>query len=422
MESQPKAYLNYILFDNQFNLVAANSGAMQVLPGSSKQALIAPLQEVTKSGYMYVYVSNESPQDVYFDDVTVTHTTGPLLQENHYYPYGLSMATISDKAALKLKNNYLYNGGAELEDEDGITYYNTFYRKYDAQTGRFTGIDMMAESYTGLNPYQFAANNPVMFNDPMGDFLGENGPDLSLGRFGKGRDNNYHQDWVNSMIPSDFSRGFSKDMWNDLLTFIGTFDFQSSGGGNYYQTPDEAAIAWGKEYYDITHSLKTEFASLIFGNVDVYGNLGYSYSDGITVIGTRYEEWKDQRSPGPDDIAHILPEGAWAVGHIHSHLNLSGAVYMDDSHSFSDGDNKKVMNNSRHNFDFYNVKYDGSLYVLRKDGNRPEQLTSYSNHVITPLGLYMNPGFLGHSIPFYINPAISPAKPYQSPFPKFKTF
>lgn len=117
---------------------------------------------------MYVYVSNESPQDVYFDDVKVTHNTGPLLQENHYYPYGLSLATISDKAALKLKNNFLYNGGAELEDEDGITYYNTFYRKYDAQTGRFTGIDIFAEKYNSWNPYQFGKDNPVLFNDPTG--------------------------------------------------------------------------------------------------------------------------------------------------------------------------------------------------------------------------------------------------------------
>ena len=27
---------------------------------------------------------------------------------------------------------------------------------------------MMAESFAGINPYQFAINNPVMFNDPNG--------------------------------------------------------------------------------------------------------------------------------------------------------------------------------------------------------------------------------------------------------------
>ena len=49
--------------------------------GMSKQALVAPLQTMAKNGYLYVYVSNESPQDVYFDDITVKHYTGPLLQE-----------------------------------------------------------------------------------------------------------------------------------------------------------------------------------------------------------------------------------------------------------------------------------------------------------------------------------------------------
>jgi ssDNA-specific exonuclease RecJ len=56
------------LFDEQFNFVTSNSGVMQVQPGTEKQPLIAPEQLVSKNGYLFVYVSNESPQDVYFDD------------------------------------------------------------------------------------------------------------------------------------------------------------------------------------------------------------------------------------------------------------------------------------------------------------------------------------------------------------------
>jgi len=69
--SLPKAYLNWILFDDQFNYVSSNSGVVQVLAGSSKQALVAPTQNIVKNGYIYVYVSNESPQNVYFDNLTV---------------------------------------------------------------------------------------------------------------------------------------------------------------------------------------------------------------------------------------------------------------------------------------------------------------------------------------------------------------
>jgi RHS repeat-associated protein len=86
------------------------------------------------------------------------------------------MANISYKASMTMTNRYGWNGGNEYEDEGELNYSNTFYRKYDAQIGRFTGIDIRAEEQVYLNPYHFGANNPVLFNDPMGDkFGGRNG-------------------------------------------------------------------------------------------------------------------------------------------------------------------------------------------------------------------------------------------------------
>lgn len=167
--TKPKAYLNWILFDNQFNYVASNSGVQQVQPGSSKQALIASLQTIAKNGYLYIYVSNESPQDVYFDDLTVKHYTGPLLQEQAYYPFGLQMAGISDKAINKLSSQYKFNGGIELEEDYGVNLYSTFFRQYDPQLGRFSGVDLLSEEMSNFSPYQFGFNNPVLFNDPFGD-------------------------------------------------------------------------------------------------------------------------------------------------------------------------------------------------------------------------------------------------------------
>jgi RHS repeat-associated protein len=165
--TKPRAYLNWILFDDQMNFVSSNSGVVQVQAGTSKQALVAPLQSISKNGYLYVYVSNESPQDVYFDDVTVKHYTGALLQEQSYYPFGVEMAAISDKAMNKLSTPYKFNGGIEMEES--ISLYSTFYRGYDQRLGRFMGVDSRSEENHSITAYHFAVNNPISFKDPWGD-------------------------------------------------------------------------------------------------------------------------------------------------------------------------------------------------------------------------------------------------------------
>jgi hypothetical protein len=44
---------------------------------------------------MFVYVSNDNATqvEVYFDDVSVTHTPTNIIQYNEYYPFGLQANT-----------------------------------------------------------------------------------------------------------------------------------------------------------------------------------------------------------------------------------------------------------------------------------------------------------------------------------------
>lgn len=178
---KPKAYLNWILLDEQqLKMVndASNSGAAMVPRIESEgfrvlQANSGEDIEISKNGYLYVYVSNESKGAVYFDDLVVEHTPGPLLEESHYYPFGLQMAGISSKATGKLPNKFRFNSGSELQngeftDGSGLELYDAVFRTYDPQIGRFMQEDPLSDLAPIHSTYAFVSNNPLSFSDPLG--------------------------------------------------------------------------------------------------------------------------------------------------------------------------------------------------------------------------------------------------------------
>jgi RHS repeat-associated protein len=90
---------------------------------------------------------------------------GNIAEENHYYAYGLKIATLSSKKLGDsyegtLKNNYLYND-KELFDDADLNWYDYGFRNYDPQIGRFPQLDPLTDSYPFLTPYQYASCDPI---------------------------------------------------------------------------------------------------------------------------------------------------------------------------------------------------------------------------------------------------------------------
>ncbi len=175
----PKAYLNYVLLDeSQLKYVTCGATAIPEITGVMERQLLEINNggevEITKNGYLYVYVSNESKGSVYFDDLMIEHFKKSLLEETHYYPFGLVMSGISSKTLSfgGVENKHLFLGNElqskEFADGSGLELYDMNARQYDQQIGRFTGIDMLSEMFYGWSPFNYSYNNPIRFSDKTG--------------------------------------------------------------------------------------------------------------------------------------------------------------------------------------------------------------------------------------------------------------
>ncbi|PSK93146.1 DUF6443 domain-containing protein [Taibaiella chishuiensis] len=362
----PKAHLNYLFFDGQMQLVSDLSGSIQVQPNTngwhnSGTVTIGPGvfgNSTLQPAYLIVYIDNQSiGKKVWFDNVHLEHYTSKVLEEDHYYPFGLTVGI--DKAA---QNNlpgqpYKYQG-IQLERHYGLEMYETFYRGLDPQLGRFTQIDPKAEVDYHISPFTAMKNNPVLYTDPRGDVAGDYyGKDGKyLGKDEKNNDNkayvttegNYNY-MVNEGSKPDYDglRANSTELpvsnsslINSASTVYGESSFPynvskedlkgemfslASVHANY---PDEAAfgasnagaVDFRSKSPDKRNGTKMQIA--VEAQINASSG-GPDYSNGA-----RYWDGKDQALFPVSDNRLSAPEKGWQI-----HMNTRGWTITDEHYS-----------------------------------------------------------------------------------------
>jgi RHS repeat-associated protein len=101
-------------------------------------------------------------------DITSTASTSDVLQENHYYAFGLGFEGpwVQNDAASR-DNKYQYNG-KELNDDFGLNWSDYGARWYDAAIGRWGGVDLLSSKFSSWSPYNYVLCNPMQNTDPDG--------------------------------------------------------------------------------------------------------------------------------------------------------------------------------------------------------------------------------------------------------------
>ncbi len=176
----PKAYLiaQFYNADNQ----PTQRKVLYITSANYAWSNLGEIQEIAlENGRVEIFVANESNTKVYFDDLSIYKSPTPIVQENHYYPFGMNLVGIEKEGTPNHRFQFM---GKEKESSFGLNWTETDWRGYDGQVGRFWQVDKLAEQAPDWTAYRYGFNNPISHTDPSGLF-----EEINLGK-GKGVDKN----------------------------------------------------------------------------------------------------------------------------------------------------------------------------------------------------------------------------------------
>lgn len=173
-EPGPKAYLNWLVFDKDYNFKLAKSGfdRLSSIPKEQGQdvahePLFSPEIVIDEPGYVYIYLSNEegTPLEVYFDDFKVEHVRGNIVQVDDYYPFGLTFNSFQRGNSVDQKFKFQ---GQEHIDALDLGWDSFKWRNHQSDIGRFFNIDPLADKYVYNSPYAFSENKVIAHRELEG--------------------------------------------------------------------------------------------------------------------------------------------------------------------------------------------------------------------------------------------------------------
>ena len=252
------------------NLTAEYDGANTLVAGYIGLPTVDQQLEMTRGGQRYFYLRDGSNSVV-----ALTDLAGSTAATYSYDAFGVPGTTTGSVT------NPLRYTGREYDSSSGLYFYRARY--YDPNSGRFLSEDPIRH----LNPYPYAANDPVDFNDPSGALLIE----------------------YFALVADQFHRG----------TAIGTFA-ACLGNLLYTGLKDFHGLSSATISRSLAHSLRdlaiglldNPFIDAAFGPHDplhdavaagnLYGTVGGAANELFTISGVEYQVFWDihgfVRSPG----------------------------------------------------------------------------------------------------------------------------
>lgn len=295
----------------QYTKSASNPVVLQFFPHAEGY--------VSNTGGVFNYVFNYTD---HLGNNRVSYTLDPatqslvILEENHYYPYGLKHSKYNIDQAYydsggsnvikvpRLPYQYKYNG-KEFQDELGLNMYDMDMRDYDPAIGRWVVQDPVV--HHNFSSYNAFDNNPVFWADPSG---------------------------ADSQRIRDFN-----GKWHTLRSEdFDTVYQRTNGPGAEFTSLEAAAIDFGKQYNGLSIAYGIEIGTIFYSSVNDKGVKFYSYTRPVSGGGGLVKV--DPTILKPNQYAEA--DGHTHGGELALQYNRENGKYWSETNRFSGGDDGDI--------------------------------------------------------------------------------